>query len=92
MSLLNTHLFRVCREQTCISKWNYITSNSYISLLRLCRLNKRIMTARDAMTAIKINFGTNWASSSTLDRECLGERYEITHRANSKKAKSRKRS
>ena len=50
------------------------------------------MTARDAMTAIKINFGTNWASSSTLDRECLGESYENTSRANSKIAKSSKSS
>ena len=97
MEWLDTYLFRVHMQQRhscnfCISKWNYIAANSYSSLIRLCHLNGRKIEAIKAMTVTKLNFSINLATTTTPDWKCLGERYEITHRANSKKAKSRKRS
>lgn len=92
MSLLNTHLFSVSREQTCISKRNYITSNSYTSLIKLVHFNGLKITARDAMTAIKLNFGKNWSRPSSIDWYWLGGHYEIAYRPNSKKTQGRKRS
>ena len=86
MRLLNTHLFKVMIET------NYIAAKAYANLIKLCQLNGRLIKCREAMVAIKINFGTNWSAPSHISWDCLGGQYEITHRANGKKAKSRKRS